>query len=112
MRGAGDPEWCQATGANLLDGGAQALSARARQLTPQAYEREMPYVLSNKLLHAVLACVCLGALVAGGSASAQEASTTGGAAFIPPPPPPKKAKIPADGQGIAPRGAPPPGKRG
>src|SRR3954454_13151019 len=66
----------------------------------------MPYVLSKKLLHAVMACACLGALVAGGSASAQEASTTGGAAFIPPPPPPKKAKIRADGKVIAPRSAP------
>jgi cell wall-associated NlpC family hydrolase len=66
----------------------------------------MPYVLSNKLLYAVLACVCLGALVAGGSASAQETSSTGGAAFVPPPPPPKKAKIRADGKVIAPRGAP------
>src|SRR3954468_18995892 len=106
MRGAGDPEWHPATGANLLNGGAQALSARARQLTPQAYEREMPYVLNKKLLHAVLAGACLGALAAGGTATAQEASTTGGAAFIPPPPPPKKAKIGADGRVIAPRSAP------
>jgi hypothetical protein len=66
----------------------------------------MPYVLSNKLLHAVMACACMGALVAGGTATAQETSTTGGAAFIPPPPPPKKAKIRADGKVIAPRSAP------
>jgi hypothetical protein len=66
----------------------------------------MPYVLSNRLMHAVLACACVGALVAGGTATAQETSTTGGAAFIPPPPPPKKAKIRADGKVIAPRTAP------
>src|SRR3954453_17328824 len=64
------------------------------------------YVLNKKLLHAVLAVACLGALSAGGTATAQEASTTGGAAFIPPPPPPKKAKIGADGRVIAPRSAP------
>jgi cell wall-associated NlpC family hydrolase len=66
----------------------------------------MPYVLSKRLLHAVLAFACLGALVAAGSATAQETSTTGGAAFIPPPPPPKRAKIRADGKVIAPRSAP------
>ena len=42
-RGAGEPRWRRATGANLhRTGGAQALSARARQLTPQAYERDVP----------------------------------------------------------------------
>src|ERR671936_899825 len=66
----------------------------------------MPYVTTKKLLHAVLAAACLGALVAGGTASGQEAETTGGAVFIPPPPPPKKAKIRADGKVIAPRSAP------
>jgi hypothetical protein len=66
----------------------------------------MPFVSGNKLLHAVLAAACLGALAAGGSASAQEANSTGGAVFVPPPPPPKKAKIRADGKAIAPRSAP------
>ncbi|HEY1359991.1 MAG TPA: hypothetical protein VGF21_16945 [Thermoleophilaceae bacterium] len=66
----------------------------------------MPYALSNKILHAVLACACLAAMVVAGSASAQEANQTGGSAFVPPPPPPKKAKIRADGKAIAPRGAP------
>jgi hypothetical protein len=66
----------------------------------------MRYVLRNKSLHAVLACACLGGMVAGGSASAQQTSSTGGAAFVPPPPPPKKAKIRADGKAIAPRNAP------
>jgi hypothetical protein len=65
----------------------------------------MPTLALNKRLHAVLACTCLAALVAGGSATAQTTSSTGGSAFVPPPPPPKRAKI-VGGRAIAPQGAP------
>ena len=44
---SGGPKVAQATGANLLNGGAQALSARARQLTPQADERAVPIRLRH-----------------------------------------------------------------
>ena len=66
----------------------------------------MRYALANKSLHALMVCICLGALIAAGSATAQEASSTGGAAFMPPPPPPKKAKLLRDGTVLAPRSAP------
>ena len=66
----------------------------------------MPSPVSNKLLRAAVACLCLaGAVVGVPAAGAQVPSSSGGADFVPPPPPPKKAQL-VDGRVIAPASAP------
>jgi cell wall-associated NlpC family hydrolase len=66
----------------------------------------MPSRPNTRILwSALLACVCVLALVAASGASAASSPRTGGAVFIPPPPPPKKAKI-VNGKAIAPYNAP------
>jgi hypothetical protein len=60
---------------------------------------------STKLLHAAVACACLGLLGGGGSAFAAKTSQSGGAVFEPPPPPPEKATI-VNGKAVAPANAP------
>src|SRR4051812_48122956 len=94
--GTGDPE----VGANLLfEGEARALSAPARQLTPQADERVMP-LSARTLLHAgclfLLACLLPATALAGsGGASPDDPRFK----------PAKKAKI-VNGLAVAPKGAP------
>ena len=61
------------------------------------------------ILHAALACACLGLLAIAGTAFAEGGSASpagsGGTAFVPPPPPPEQAMI-VDGKAIAPASAP------
>jgi cell wall-associated NlpC family hydrolase len=85
-------------------GGAQALSARARQLTPQAYERDVFSLPRHQSLLAVVVCALMLGLACAGTAFAR-GNPSGGAAFVPPPPPPQKATVVA-GRAIAPAGAP------
>jgi hypothetical protein len=65
----------------------------------------MPVPFRNKLLIAVMAVLCAGALTTGGNAIADTVPASGGAVFEPPPPPPKRAKI-VDGRALAPASAP------
>src|SRR5215210_3639736 len=62
---------------------------------------------TKSLMHAVLACACLGLLVFAATAAGADSSSSrsGGAVFVPPPPPPTKAMI-RNGLAVAPAGAP------
>ena len=81
MRGAGEPSGLGHWGEPPETGGAQALSARARQLTPQAFERECRLLFRNRLANVVVALRACGGLALGAGAAAAEtpADSSGGA---------------------------------